>query len=130
MLKKIGLISLLFLSHLVIGMSVYCFIFWIGTHFVKSYSNNLSWGITLRVAVYLYISISLILSILSFLKISNRIIIIIYCMAFMFFALPLLGHICLTPYKTGLLLISALFGFLVPIFGLICIREKVLRLQI
>lgn len=75
--------------------------------------HNLNWGITLHFAIYFYVIISFFSAIFNYVF-GNRhffINIILFGIFFIYYA----QNITYTPFRTGLLLISAIIGFFTPL---------------
>lgn len=75
--------------------------------------SDLNWGITLHFSIYFYLVICFLTSIGNMINGRRQcwIIISLYLVFLIYYA----QHISDTPYRTGLLLVSSLIGFFVPL---------------
>lgn len=89
--------------------------------FIKNPSFNLNWGISLRIAFFLFVVISLFSNILCVSLKRRRVIIIL--ISFFLFSLFWLRDIQYTPYRAALLLLISLLSFVSSLFFLWLIEK-------
>jgi hypothetical protein len=112
---------LIFAAQLLIGYVSYCLLYSLGSQFVKTYTSNISFGITLRLASYMYVILSFISS-LFFILIKNIKMRIFLCMiTYFIFILYLTNDFCQTPYKYLLLYSSSFIGIFIPFISYVII---------
>ena len=120
-MKVIGKILVLVLIHISTFLIVYES-GWIIAPLLKDYiRKNLNWGVTVHYSFYLFCVLTLISSISLVLTKENKlktiVSIILFCIFLIFFVF---NNMFYHPYRTLLLAMSGLFGFIVPYF----IRKK------
>jgi hypothetical protein len=106
-------LSAVFVFQCVLAIIFYELFYLIYENLFGDIKPNLNWGITLYFATYFYLVICLLTTISNFLFGCRKfwIIIFLYVLFFINYA----QHITYTPYRTGLMLISALLGFFIPL---------------
>jgi hypothetical protein len=106
----------LFICQILVSFVIYEIVLAIYRMFFEPIRNNLSWGITLQIASYFFISIAAIVSLLLALVNNAKKMIWIVACGYLLFALLFLNNYYYTPYRTLLLLFSVLFGMIVAYF--------------
>lgn len=101
----------------------------IGVKAAESYLNvtksNLDWGITLRLSLWVFSFLALLFSV--FIEyvgsVAGKILLLI--LVSVIFCIVFVGHVSITPYRTLLLYLSAILGFLLPFLTIQLFKNRV-----